>query len=305
MAVTADAEAVETVSEILSRACPGGVAVESPFELVDEGLGARADSTAPVVVRGYVSALDARLMRTAVEQVERDLGHLQAFGLGRIGELATRLVHEEDWAEAWKQHFPVVSVGRRIVIVPTWREHHPAPGEVVIALDPGMAFGTGLHPTTRLCLAGLEVLGDEGLLSGARVLDVGCGSGILAICAGLLGAARVDAVDTDPVAVEATQANAARNDLDEVITAERGSLPLAVPAQFDVVLANLVAGVLIGIARQLADVVRSGGRLLVGGIFVDRESEVTEALADCGLQVVSRRTEGDWVTLDLVARDER
>lgn len=279
--------------------------MESPFQLVDEGLGARVDPAAPVVVRGYVSALDTAAMRAAVAQVERDLGHLQAFGLGRIGELTTRLVHEEDWAEAWKQHFPVVRVGRRIVIVPTWREHAARPGETVIALDPGMAFGTGLHPTTRLCLAGLEQLADEGLLSGARALDVGCGSGILAICAGLLGAAEVRAIDTDPVAVEATAANAARNDLHDVITAERGSLPLAVPAQFDVVLANLVAGVLIGLARQLADVVRPGGRLLAGGVFVDRESEVAEALADCGLQVVSRRTEGDWVTLDLVARDDR
>jgi ribosomal protein L11 methyltransferase len=252
-----------------------------------------------------VSALDARLVRAAVEQVERDLGHLQAFGLGDIGELVTRLVHEEDWAETWKQHFPVVSVGRRIVIVPTWREHPSAPDEVVIALDPGMAFGTGLHPTTRLCLAGLEALADDGLLAGARVLDVGCGSGILAICAGLLGAAHIHGIDTDQVAVEATQANAARNDLAGLIKVERGSLPLAAPAQFDVVLANLVAGVLIGLARQLADVVRPAGRILAGGIFVDRESEVAEAFAATEMTVASRRTEGDWVTLEFVARDER
>jgi ribosomal protein L11 methyltransferase len=256
-------------------------------------------------VRGYVSALDANRMRAAVEQVERDLGHLQAFGLGHIGELVTRLVHEEDWAEAWKQHFPVVSVGRRIVIVPTWRDHHPARDEIVLALDPGMAFGTGLHPTTRLCLAGLEALADDGLLAGANVLDVGCGSGILAICAGLFGAAHVHGIDTDPVAVEATLANAARNDLAALISVERGSLPLGAPAQFDLVLANLVAGVLVGLARQLGDVVRPGGRLLAGGIFADRESEVAEAFAASGMTVTSRRAETDWVTLELVARDER
>src|SRR6185295_13781843 len=104
-------------------------------------------------------------------------------------------------------------VGRRVVIRPTWREHEPLPGDVVVALDPGMAFGTGLHPTTRLCLAALDRLADQGEVVGRRVLDVGCGSGILALAAVLLGADVAVGVDTDPIAIEATLANAARNDL--------------------------------------------------------------------------------------------
>ena len=121
-------------------------------------------------------------------------------------------------------------VGRRLVIQPTWREHTRQPNDVVIALDPGMAFGTGLHPTTRLCLAGIEEWADEGLIQGARVLDVGTGSGILAIAAGLFGADSVIAVDTDILAVETTRANAARNELSDVIRARQGSLPLAEPS---------------------------------------------------------------------------
>ena len=170
-----------------ARSSAGSPAAARPwsrrFDLVDEGLGARVDPTRPAVVRGYVPARDAPRPRRAAAEVAEALGHLQAFGLRTIGELRTRIVHEEDWAEAWKAYFPVLRVGRRLVIRPTWRRHRRQPDDVVLALDPGMAFGTGLHPTTRLCLAALEPLADDGRLAGARVLDVGCGSGILAIAA--------------------------------------------------------------------------------------------------------------------------
>ncbi len=299
--MTADQEAVEQVSEIISRACPGGVSVEAPFEVLNEGLAARVDVTRPAVVRGYVTATDQVAARSAVEAVRRDLGHLQAFGLRPIGELETRLVNEEDWAEAWKEHFPVMRVGRRLVIKPTWREHARQPDEIVIALDPGMAFGTGLHPTTRLCLCGIEEWADEGLVSGARMLDVGTGSGILAIAAGLLGAESVSAVDTDPLAVDTTRTNAARNGLTEVIRASQGSLPLARATTFDLVAANLIAGLLISLAEELAAVVRpNGGRLLAGGVFHERESEVQAAFASAGLRIRGRRAEGDWLALEAV-----
>ncbi len=204
LAVEADLEAVEVVSEILGRYATGGTTVEPAFDLVDEGLGARVDPTRPAVVRGYVPARDASAAEAAAADVAEALGHLQAFGLRSIGELRTRIVHEEDWADAWKAYFPVMRIGRRIVIRPTWRRHRRAPDDVVIAMDPGMAFGTGLHPTTRLCLAALEPLADRGELAGARVLDVGCGSGILAIAALALGAATAVGVDTDPIAIEST-----------------------------------------------------------------------------------------------------
>lgn len=278
------------------------MAVEAPFELLDEGLAARVDPARPATVRGYVSGLDAGAARSAVAQVERELGHLQAFGLRPIGDVRTRVVHEEDWAEAWKEHFPVLRVGRRLVIRPTWREYSPEPEDVVISLDPGMAFGTGLHPTTRLCLAGIEAWAETGLVDGAAVLDVGCGSAILGIGAALLGAREVLGVDTDPVAVQAAQANAARNEFRGTLAARRGSLPLAEPREFDLVLANLVAGVLLELAIELREVVRPGGRLLASGIFVDREGEVASAFESAGLHVVRRSSEGDWVALE-AARD--
>ena len=185
------------------------------------------------------------------------LGHLQAFGLRPIGELQTRLVHEEDWAHAWKAYFPVLRIGRRLVIRPTWRRHRREPDDVVIAMDPGMAFGTGLHPTTRLCLAALEPLADDGSLANARVLDVGCGSGVLSIASVRLGATSALGVDIDPIAIEATEANAGRNQLRRRVRARLGSLPSGEPA-FDVVLANLIAGVLVPLAAPVARRVAAG-----------------------------------------------
>jgi ribosomal protein L11 methyltransferase len=299
LAVEADVEAVEAVSEILGRAAPGGTSVEPAFELVDEGLGARLDPSRPAIVRAYVPARDRAAADRAVAEVAEALGHLQAFGLRPIGELRTRIVQEADWADAWKAYFPVMRIGRRLVIRPTWRRHRREPGDVVLALDPGMAFGTGLHPTTRLCLAGVEELADRGVLADARVLDVGCGSGILAIAALKLGAARAVGVDTDPIAIEASAANARRNAVVRRLRVREGSLPSGDPP-FDVVLANLIAGVLVALAAALRDELRRGGTMIASGIFVDREADVVEAFAAVGLVVVGRRAEGDWVALEAV-----
>lgn len=304
LAVTCDPEAVEVVSEILSRVAPGGVGVEPGFTLVDEGLGAAIDPTAPATVRAYVPARDPAAVREATATVERALGHLQAFGLREIGELRTQVVHESDWATAWKRHVGVLRIGRGIVIRPTWRRHRRQAGDTVIAMDPGMAFGTGLHPTTRLCLAGIERWADEGRLvrggardGRARLLDVGCGSGILAIAAGLLGAGELVGVDSDPIAVEATLTNARRNRLARRLRARQGSLPSGA-GPFDLVAANLIASLLVALAAELAAELAPGGRLLASGIFVDREAEVATAFAVAGLRVVRRDAEGDWVALE-------
>ncbi|MDR3546407.1 MAG: 50S ribosomal protein L11 methyltransferase [Candidatus Limnocylindrales bacterium] len=304
LAVTCDTEAVEAVSEILSRVAPGGVSVEPGFRLSDEGLGAIVDPDQPATVRAYLPARDPRAVREAVATADRALGHLAAFGLREIGALVTGVVHDSDWASAWKRHVRVMRIGRRIVIRPTWRRHHRAPGDVVIAMDPGMAFGTGLHPTTRLCLAGIERWADDGLLSRgaaadghARLLDVGCGSGVLAIAAGLLGAGELIGVDTDPIAIEATLANARRNRLRRQVRAWQGTVPTGA-GPFDFVAANLIASVLVALAPGLRDELRPGGRLLASGIFVDRERDVRSALAAAGLAILHRVAEGDWVALD-------
>lgn len=301
LAVDADLEAVEAVAEILARAAGGGTSVEPAFELVEDGLGARIDPTRPATVRSYVPARDAGAAEAAAARAAEALGHLQAFGLRPIGELRTRFVHEEDWADAWKQHFPVLRIGRRIVIRPTWRRHIRAPGDVVLALDPGMAFGTGLHPTTRLCLAALEGLADRGAVGRTRVLDVGCGSGILAIAALRLGADSALGVDTDPIAVESSAANARRNRLARRFSARQGSLPSGA-GPFDLVLANLIASLLVTLAPALRAEVRPGGTLIASGIYIDREPEVRAAFDSVALRVDGRSVDGDWVALEAVAR---
>lgn len=305
LSVATDHEAVEAVSEILSRAAPGGASVEPAFELVDEGLTARVDIARPAQVRAHLPLLDVDTVRAAVARAGRELGHLQAFGLRPIGDLSARVVHEADWANAWKAHFPVLRIGRRIVIRPTWRRHRRLPDDVVLALDPGMAFGTGLHPTTRLCLAALESLSDRGLLAGggadggpARVLDVGSGSGILSIAAARLGAREVLAVDVDPIAVDASATNARRNRLARVIRAREGSAPSG-EGPFDIVLANLIASLLISLADGLVADLRPGGTLLASGIFENREADVAAAFRARGLEIADRRAEGDWVAMEV------
>ena len=295
LSVQADIEAVEAVSEILSRFAPGGTSVEPGFVLIDEGLGARIDPNQPAIVRAYLPGRDRTAARTAVGLVRVALGHLQAFELRPIGELGVSVVHEADWAQAWKAHFPVLRVGSRLVIRPTWRRHRRRPDDVVLALDPGMAFGTGLHPTTRLCLAGIERWADAGLAEGARVLDVGCGSGILLIAAGLFGARPLVGIDTDPIAVEASQANAARNGL--AVDIRQGTLPSR-SGPFDLVVANLIASLLVALADELAGELRPGGRLLSSGIFIDRADDVRLALEGAGLRLVERTGEGEWVALE-------
>jgi ribosomal protein L11 methyltransferase len=297
LSVEADAEAVEAVSEILGRVAPGGTSVEPGFELVEDGLGARIDSTRPATIRAYVPAFDNAVTERATAAVTEALGHLQAFGLRPIGELTTRVVEEADWAEAWKANFNVTHLGRRLVIKPSWLRHRRTGDEVIIDLDPGMAFGTGLHPTTRLCLEALEELATRGPLG--RALDVGCGSGILSIAAVRLGATRALGVDIDPIAVEATIANARHNRVGRRVRVREGTLPTD-DGPFDVVLANLIAGVLIEHAANLADELVPGGRLIASGIFIDREPDTRAALEQAGFEQFRRWHESDWVALEAV-----
>jgi ribosomal protein L11 methyltransferase len=293
--VEADSEAVEAVSEILARVAPGGTTIEPGFELVDEGLGARIDPNRPATVRAYVPAFDTAATQRATATVAEALGHLQAFGLRPIGDLRTRVVNEADWATAWQEHFHVLHLGRRLVIKPSWRRHRRVADQVVIDLDPGMAFGTGLHPTTRLCLQALEDRAERGPLG--RVLDVGCGSGILSIAAVKLGGTRALGLDIDPVAIEATLANARHNRVGKRVRAREGSIPSG-EGPFDTVLANLIAGVLIEIAAELAAELAPVGTMIGSGIFIDREAATRGSLEAAGFEITGRWAESDWVALE-------
>ncbi|MGZ8474768.1 MAG: 50S ribosomal protein L11 methyltransferase [Candidatus Limnocylindria bacterium] len=293
LSVEADAEAVEAVSEILGRVS-AGTAVR-PTRLIrdpTDELVAREDPAAPYVVSAHVP--DEPTAASSVEDTERALWHFQAFGLGRVGALQVRSVDDADWADAWREHYVPQRIGR-VVIVPSWADERVAPGEVAIVMDPGMAFGTGLHPTTRGCLAMLQELSPMP----ATVLDVGAGSGILGLAALRLGAERVAAVDIDPESVRATLDNAARNDLAEHVSASQGTLAAAPAEQYNLVLANLVAAVLIDLAPRLAAHLAPDGVLIAAGIIEPRAAEVADALGAAGLAVAERRDDGEWVSLRL------
>jgi ribosomal protein L11 methyltransferase len=291
LSVVADAEAVEPISEILGRVA-AGTAVH-PTRLIrdpTDELAARADPAAPFVVTAHVA--DDPQSAATIETTERALWHLQAFGLRPVGPLRVRTVDDADWADTWKQHYVAQRVGR-VVIVPSWAEESLADGEVAITLDPGMAFGTGLHPTTRGCLELLQTI--EPMPAG--VLDVGCGSGILALAALRLGAERALGLDTDPLAVAAARENAARNRLADRFEVREGTLSVNPDHQYALVLANLVAAVLVELAPRLAAHLEPAGTLLASGIIERRASEVERAFGAAGLAIRERRDDGEWVSL--------
>ncbi len=300
LTIQAHPEAIESVSELLGHYTPGGVAIEEPIELIDEGQEYRVLTGKPALVHAYLP-IDGKEEETR-QRIAEGLWHLSSLGSHFVGELQTRIVNEEDWANAWKDYFHVTHIGQRLVIRPSWREYTPKPHEVVLTLDPGMAFGTGLHPTTRMCLEQVELRTQPGMC----VLDVGTGSGILAIAAAKLGAASVYAIDNSSVAVESTLANAAMNGLEDRIKVVLGVLDeneaACMAGQYDLVLANIIAHVIGSIAPQLAQVLAPTGLLIVSGIIEARRHDAEDPLLAAGLELVEQVMIDDWMALILRKR---
>ncbi len=297
LATLVEPEAVESVSEAFSR-WGQGVAIEQPVVSSADGDEVSLPADAPVVVKTYLPLADADTPRRR-EQLGRAvwaLGQLRA-----VGALSERTLRETDWADAWKRYFFVHRATERTVIVPSWRqeEYQPRPGDVVLLLDPGMAFGTGLHPTTRLCLRALE----EVVRPGDRVLDVGAGSGILAIAAARLGAAHVDAVELDPVAASVCRENVARNGLAATVSTRAGTLAAgsADGLPYDVAVANISIRVLLELYPTLASSLRPGGLAILSGVLAERAGELLAALAGAGWRHERTAQEADWVALSVRA----
>jgi ribosomal protein L11 methyltransferase len=300
LAVEVDPEAVEPVSELFARlGYNGGVVVEQAAPEIqaeqsswDELQYMEIDPTRPISVRTYLPIdKDAPEKRRQIEQALWHLGRMRP-----VGDLRVRECKEEDWANAWKAFYGIQRLGKQIVIKPSWLEYKPKEGDVVLDLDPGMAFGTGLHPTTRLCLVALE----EEVKPDMKMLDLGTGSGILAIAAAKLGGpdATVSAVDTDIVAVHATQQNVERNGLSRQISVEQGSAEAAkADGPYQLVVANILASVIIELSKSLYALVEPGGTLITSGIFIERGDAVMEALERAGLPVREQKREGDWLCL--------
>lgn len=275
-------ESEEPVAACFLEAGCEGVQIEGEGTARD---GARA-------ITGYLP-VDDRL-EGALATLQERLAALREFGIDPgDGRLLTRFVQDEDWAEAWKRFYHPLRVGRSLVIRPSWEAFDPLPDDRVIELDPGMAFGTGAHPTTRLCLTLLE----ERVAAGDRVLDLGSGSGILAIAAAKLGASGVLALDTDPIAVAATRENAARNGVSGVVEARLGSVEAAGAVPFDLVVANLLADVIRDLTPDLARIIRPGGLLIASGIIADRAGAALAALESRGFGLQEERADQEWRAL--------
>ena len=284
--VCVDGEAAEAVCELINRLVPGGAVVEQVVP--DHGASLDIEEVR-VTVKAFLPADDPQLRR----RLDEGLWHLSR--LYPIPEPRYRELKEQDWTEAWKEGFNLQRVGRRLVIVPSWVEYEPQPDELVIRLDPGMAFGTGLHPTTRMCCRALE----NWVRPGLHVLDVGTGSGILAIAAARLGAARVLAVDTDATAVRVARGNVRRNRVEDVVCVENGTVEPASVGQecWDVVVANILARIIVDLTPAMLAAMRLGGWLIASGILKEQVEMVERAWQQVGLMTVACYQEGDWVTL--------
>jgi ribosomal protein L11 methyltransferase len=275
----------ETVADAFRQCCSGGVAIEPAARL--EGEAYVVDGDAAALVKGYLppgedSAGVRRSLRLALRfaPLERPPRWRRA-----------RRLREEDWRDSWKRYFRPQRIGKRLLVKPSWATCEVAAGDTVIEIDPGMAFGTGQHPTTAMCLRALE----ERLRPGDAVLDLGAGSGILAIAAAGLGAKRVLALDIDPQAVKAARENAAANGVQGVVEVREGTLPEGAPGErCDMVVANISGLTIERLAPAFAESLREGGTLIVSGFLEDSVDGLSRALEAAGFRMERVDAEGVW-----------
>ncbi len=296
VSVRADLEAAEAVTEVLSRYSQGGTAIERPLlpPDVEKTLGPRQ----MVLVKGYLDPQN----HTLRQQVEEALWHLRQ--IYPFEEPAFRHLAEEDWATSWRHDYHIQRIGEHIVVVPSWLEYEPQPEDVVLLVDPGLAFGTGLHPSTRLCLCAMEAMP----LAGRSLLDLGSGSGILALYAAKRGAAPVVGLDVDAMSVRVARENAIRNGVAQQITFALGTLGVEgydlqpdaaaeLPRTYQVIVVNILAEVIAALTPAIVAHLAADGEVVAAGIIQDREQAVRAAWAAAGLRVVRCAQEGDWISL--------
>ena len=276
------------------------VSISVPFEYVEPisylfdrygyGLSMEDDGPEHIKLRTYLPS-DARQRFSHIE-----VGVRLASILEPLGELkVTPLDNDADWQNAWKEHFTLLRIGRRLVVKPSWIEYEAAEGDVLVELDPGLAFGTGYHPTTYSCLEIMET----SLTAGMEVLDLGCGSGILTIAAIKLGASRVVALDIDSQAVQASRQNFRRTRIKDRVQLDQGSLPnrLAPAAAFDMVLANISARGIRERATDILPTLKPEGVLVASGIIEEQYSQTEQALQAAGYREITLWPREEWVTL--------
>lgn len=294
VSLTVSPELAEAIAEVIGRFTREGVVIEQ-LALPNEG----SETTImdpQVRVFGYLLA-DGSLEehKNRVEEALWYLGRIQPLPPAKY-----RPIKDQDWMESWKQHYQPIPIGQRLEILPAWVER-PNPDRLPVRINPGMAFGTGTHPTTQLCLELME----KYLRPGIRVFDIGCGSGILSVAAARLGAASVGAVDTDPASVSSTQENCELNQVLGLVEVEQGSLHTILAGRFGspqapLVVTNILASVILGLFESgLADAVEPEGALLLSGILEDQVESILQKAAESGMTHLETRLIEDWAAIAL------
>jgi len=293
--------AVEAVSQILIDLGAKGTVIDDPLlinYLREHGGWQLTDipeqqETEIVTVTAYYP--EDENWQGQLERINEELLSVEGrIGKFLYGDLMFRSVSEEDWANEWKRYFHVTHVGEKLVIKPSWETYTPAAGEKIITIDPGMAFGTGTHHTTNMCMARLEQI----IKPGMKVFDVGTGSGILSIAAALLGAEDIKAVDIDPVAVRVARENVADNGLSAQIDIQVGDLLHGTEGKADLIIANIIADIIIMLIPDVVLKLNEGGIFLASGIIEERAQDVEQAALEKGLKLMHMDHRGGWVVME-------
>ncbi len=296
MMVEVSSDLCDIVSEFLASRLGRGVLIE---DIPDSG----PESREKEKIRAYLNQkeLDSGLL----QEIQRYLMELPGVESGAEIRISTRPIVEEDWSQGWKAYFKPLRVGKRIVIKPSWEAYVPDPMDIVVEVDPGMAFGTGTHPSTAMVIKAMEHIWENrgwsntGEGSGPEVLDVGTGTGILGIAAAKLGASSVLCLDVDPDAVETARENAYKNHVHHRVSVTLTPI-WQIGEEFDLILANLDKATLLLLAKDLVKRLASGGMLVISGILEEQENAVKNAFGNLGLHVVQAMREDEWVCLTLM-----
>ena len=296
--VITKSEALEPISGIFYGLDCKGVAIEDPEDILGREQGPLTWDFADInvlehkgkfaVVKGYFSEEDN--IDEIIAYINEKIEEIKALGIDvGEGKVEFEKMYEEDWANNWKKYYKPSKVGEKIVVKPIWEEYEVKDEELVVELDPGMAFGTGEHETTRMCIQALE----KYVQKDSTVFDVGCGSGILAIAAAKLGAKLAVGVDLDPVAVESAKENVGFNNIDN-IEILHGNLIEVIDGKADIVVANIIAEIICILTEDVSRVIKPNGYFITSGIIHDRVEMVTNKLEECGFEVVKVNKDGEW-----------
>ncbi len=302
LSIRTTTEATEAVANILYDAGVKGVVIEDPKDFDFSNQDAKTWDYVEeqvytfdfegALIKGYLPKTDG--VADEIQLIKQSIAYLPHYGLD-IGEgtLEAKEVKDEDWSNTWKQYYKPTRIGKQIIIKPEWEEYEEKPGDIVIEMNPGMAFGTGTHETTAMCIEALE----DVVTTEALVYDIGCGSGILGVAAAKLGAKKVVSVDFDPVAVEVSLENVENNRVAEQVSVYQGNLMDNIDQKGDIIVVNIIADVIMTMAPDFQHYLKPSGTLITSGIILEKIAPVKKALETHNIEVYKTVEKGEWAAL--------